>query len=261
MAPMARALMVAAPSVIIIAMTYIQPLLFLFLLIAVIGVVRLRHNKSSRLPIVGILGLVLLSWPPVDWLLSRPLEARYSIRPYPSAPAQAIVVLSSAVSPPIFERPYGLPDEGTYRRCEFAAWLHKHWKPLPVIACGGQGAGGGRAFSLTMRELLQRAGVPDAMIWTEERSHSTHENAVFGSEILRKNGIVKIVLVVEARSMLRAEACFRKEGMVVIPAPCEFREIESPVRELIPSWRAIMGNESTLHEEVGLAWYWLRGWI
>jgi len=242
-------------------MTYIQPLLLLLLLIAVTGIVRLLRNRSSWLAVVGVLGLVLLTWPPVDWLLSRPLEARYPIQTFPSAPAQAIVVLSSAVNPPIFERPYALPDEGTQHRCEFAAWLHKHWQPLPVLACGGPGSRRGSAFSLTMRELLQRAGVPDMMIWTEERSRSTHENAVFGSEILRKNGIVRIALVVEARSMLRAEACFRKEGMLVIPAPCEFREIESPVEELIPSWRAIKGNESTLHEGIGLAWYWLRGWV
>lgn len=112
-----------------------------------------------------------------------------------------------------------------------------------------------------MRQLLQEAGVPEAMIWTEQHSHSTHENAVYGAEILRQHGIGKIALVTEARSMLRAESCFRKQAITVVPAPCEFREFESPLDEFIPSWKAISSNEETLHETAGLAWYWIRGWI
>jgi len=242
-------------------MTYIQPLLFIFLLIALVGVVRLRGCKGSRLSILGLAGLFLLSWPPMDWLLSRPLEARYPIRPFPPAPAQAIVVLSSAVSAPIFERPYALPDRETFQRCEFAAWLYKRWRAVPVLACGGSGARTTQPLSATMRQMLVRAGVPDAMIWTEERSRSTHENALFGAEILRQHGIASIALVVEAQSMPRAAACFRKEGMAVVPAPCGFREIESPLDELLPSWKAIKHNEGTLHETLGLAWYWVRRWI
>jgi uncharacterized SAM-binding protein YcdF (DUF218 family) len=242
-------------------MTYIQPLLLFFLAIASIGLARMRRGKRSGLAILGVLGLLLLSWHPVDWLLSRPLEARYPIRAFPPVPAQAIVVLSSAASPAMRERPYPLPDKETFQRCEFAAWLHTHWQPLPVLACGGPEVRAKQAVSATMRQLLQRAGVPDAMIWTEDRSHSTHENAVFGAEVLRQHGIHTIALVVEAQAMPRAEACFRKEGMIVIPAPCEFIEFESPMEEFIPSWIAIKRNENTLHEVLGLAWYWLHRWI
>src|SRR5438876_865424 len=113
-------------------MTYVQPLLLIFLATAVIGLARLRSCRGSLLPILAVTVLSLICWPPVDWLLSRPFEARYPIRPLPSTRAQAIVVLSSAVSPPIYERPYPLPDAETYQRCAFAAWLHRHWEPLPV---------------------------------------------------------------------------------------------------------------------------------
>src|SRR5207245_2704309 len=109
--------------------------------------------------------------------------------------------------------------------------------------------------------VLQQAGVPEAMIWIEDRSSSTHENAAFGAPILRKHGVARIALVVEAQAMPRAEACFRHEGLVVIPAPCEFREFGSPLEEYLPSWKAISRNEATLHEALGLAWYRLRGWI
>jgi uncharacterized SAM-binding protein YcdF (DUF218 family) len=241
-------------------MTYTEPLILTFLIVALVGLARLWRCRGSWLLIVGVGGILLISWPPVDWLVSRPLEARYPIRPLPSGPAEAIVVLSSAVSPPISQRPYSLPDRYTYERCEFAAWLHQHWRPVPVMACGGPRSGSQQAPSVTMRQLLQRAGVPELMIWTEERSRSTYENALFGAQILRKHGIVRIVLVVEAQCMPRAEACFRKQGIMVVAAPSEFREFEPGLGEFLPSWKAISRNENALHEVLGLAWYHFRGW-
>jgi uncharacterized SAM-binding protein YcdF (DUF218 family) len=240
-------------------MTYTQPLILLFTGVALVGLARLRHCKGFAIPTLAVLGLLLLSWPPVDWLLSRPLERPYPVRPFQPEPAEVIVVLASDVRPPQYDRPYPLPDHETYARCEYAAWLYHHWRPLPVLACGG----GGRAhsFAATMRQLLQRAGVPETMIWTEETSRSTHESAVYGTEILRKHGVGRIALVVEAQSMLRAAACFRKQGVTVVPAPSEFRTLGPLSEELLPGWKAILRNEVTLHETVGLAWYRLRGWI
>ena len=75
-----------------------------------------------------------------------------------------------------------------------------------------------------MRELLTSSSVPDTQIWVEERSHSTYENALYGGRILRAHGIGRIALVVEARSMVRAAACFRKQGFEVVAAPSDFRE-------------------------------------
>ena len=210
---------------------------------------------------IGILGVLLASWPPVEWLLARPLEARYSGRLLPAYPAQAIVVLASAVRMPRPSRPYPVPDGATIERCEYAAWLFHHWKALPVLICGGPERAGGRATSTAMREMLERDGIPATLIWTEERSRSTHENALYGAEVLRRHGIDTIALVVEAQSMLRAEASFRKQGITVAPAASDYREWGGLSEELMPSWTAIQRNEITLHETLGLAWYWMRGWI
>jgi uncharacterized SAM-binding protein YcdF (DUF218 family) len=242
-------------------MTYIQPLILLFSAMALIGLVRHRRCEGALLPMVGTLALLLLAWHPVAWVLSRPLEARYPVRPPQSTGARAIVVLSSSVDPPHFERPYPLPDQETYRRCETAAWLFRQAEPVPVLVSGGLGPGIEQPYSATMSELLQRAGVPKSMIWIEQRSRSTHENAVYTAEILRKHDVSRIVLIVDAQSMPRAAACFRKEGIDVIPAPSSFIEFGPLADDLIPSWRGIRDNEITLHESVGLMWYWLRGWI
>jgi uncharacterized SAM-binding protein YcdF (DUF218 family) len=112
-----------------------------------------------------------------------------------------------------------------------------------------------------MRELLVAAGVPAETIWIEDRSRSTHENAVFSSQVLRRQGVRRVVLVVEARSMLRAAACFQREGIEVVAAPSRFRYLSATVEDWIPGWKAVKGNEITLHETLGLLWYRLRGWI
>jgi uncharacterized SAM-binding protein YcdF (DUF218 family) len=156
---------------------------------------------------------------------------------------------------PTFERPFPLPDKETYSRTRFAAWLHGNWKALPVLACAGRDGGP------TMREILVASGVPNALVWTEQRSRSTYENALYGAEILRQHGIRRIVLVVEARSMFRAAACFRKQGLAVVPAPSDFREFEPLSDEVLPSWKAIQGNEITAHEALGFLWYRIRGWV
>jgi uncharacterized SAM-binding protein YcdF (DUF218 family) len=241
-------------------MSYYQPLTCAFLLLIAIGLVRLRRQKAIWLPAVGLLCLFLLSWEPFAWLLSRPLEARYAADPRPNAQPQAIVVLASYVDPPTVLRPYSLPDTDTFARCTFAAWLYEHWRRLPILVSAGAGAKRDQPMPV-MRQLLQRAGVPDAMIWSEERSRNTHENAMYAADILRQHGIHTIALVVEAQSMLRAEECFRKQAITVIPAPCNVYRLQFTFEEFLPGWKAIRRNETTLHEAAGLAWYWFRDWI
>lgn len=241
-------------------MNYTEPLLALALALSAIGLLRVGRGRGRLLAWMGLLGVFVITWPPFDWLFSRPLEIWYPVRiPNPRGNPQAIVILSSTVDPPVRERPYPLADFETYQRCQFAAWLYNHWQEVPVLTSGG--GGHRRPFSITMRQILEQDGVPDAMIWTEELSRTTHQNAVNSAQILRQHGITKIALVVDASSMPRAAACFRKAGIEVIPAPSEFCELEAPRDELLPNWKALRQNEITLHEILALGWYWLRGWI
>lgn len=246
-------------------MNYAEPLLSLVFLMGLAGALRLPKCKGRPLVAGGLFGLLLVAWPPLDWVFSRPLEMAFPVRPFPESSADAIVVLSSGVDTPHYERPFPLPDQDTYSRCRFAAWLYRHWKPLPVLACGGRSRGRapGRApaFAASMRELLTADGVPDSSIWTEERSRSTHENALYGAEVLRSHGVARIALVVDAQSMVRAAACFRKQGIAVVPAASDFRQWGPFTDEVFLSWKSVRRNEITLHETVGLLWYRLHGWI
>ena len=239
-------------------MSYNEPLITLFLLLCAVAWLRRSSGRERRVLLgVAVIGLLLVSWPPAEWVLSRPLESPYRLF-RPAARPGAIVVLGGSISPPSPSRPYPLADADTFEHCAMAAWVYKQVGPVPVLACEGM-----QRFSTysTMRELLKGSGIPDDLIWTDQRSRNTHENAVFGARILQQHHIADIALVTDAQSMARAAACFRKAGLRVVPAPCEFGEIEFKGRDLLPTWRAIRRSERTLHELLGLIWYSLRGWV
>jgi uncharacterized SAM-binding protein YcdF (DUF218 family) len=247
-------------------MTYVQPLLPFLFLLAGVGILRCwRQTKGPKptLLAIAILGLFLISWPPVGWLFLRALEAPYPPRQLPPSEAEAIVVLASTVYPASPPVPTPRLAGDTFERTLYSAWLYKNWRQLPILVSGGTSSSDTPPYSLLMRDALRLEGVPDSAIWSEKESHSTHENALFAAQILKKKGIRRIVLVTEAYHMLRAERSFRRQGLEVVPAACGYRAYGSGLyaHEFLPNWEPIAWNEDTLHEFVGLVWYRVHGWI
>lgn len=243
-------------------MTYLQPVFTCLLLLALVQVIRYRRSPGVRGVGLALAGLFLVSWEPAAWLFSRGFEGLYPPREYPAGDAGAIVVLASAVYPPNPPVPTPRAGSDTYERCQYAAWLFKHWKPLPILASGGGGFVGSPPYAVAMREALQQEGVPASAIWLEDRSRTTHENAAFSAAILRQKGIQRIVLVTDAYHMLRADASFRKQSLSVIPAACGYRTYHSfKFADMLPGWEPISWNEESVHESIGLVWYRLHGWI
>lgn len=242
-------------------MTYTQPLLLIFLLFSMAGLWRLRpgHGWARKLLRIGIGGMFLVAWPPVAWLSSSILEGWYS----PALPdlngAGAIVVLSANVIPPSDDYPVSVPDWDTYERSRYAAWVHREIPSVPIVTTGGRSIDHTESFAATMRDLLVELGVPGEQVLLEERSSSTYENAVGSTAMLRGRGIQKIVVVTQAYHMVRAEQCFRKLGMDVIPAPCGFQRPSLKFHNFLPAWQAVRSNERTLHEILGLLWYKAQG--
>jgi uncharacterized SAM-binding protein YcdF (DUF218 family) len=244
--------------------SYLEPALPVLLLLSLAGLVRgWRRSKPGHRPwllAIGVTGTLLLSMNAVAWMLSRPLEIWYENDPVLHESAEAIVILAGTIHPPTRNRPYTFASQDTYQRLQHGVWLFKHWKSLPILVCGGS-LNERASRSLTMQHVLESEGVPSELIWIENQSSSTHENAEYGSQILRQHGISRIALVVEANSMLRAAASFRKAGITVIPAPIRFAELHFSIMDVFPDWSAIALNGETVHELVGLVWYRLRGWI
>jgi uncharacterized SAM-binding protein YcdF (DUF218 family) len=247
---------------------YSQPLFPTLLLLAFIGLLRYWRRSQKQKPILlatALVALFLISWPPFAWLALQPFERPFPHSIEPSNDAQAIVVLASGIQYPTVP---GLPvarlGTDTYERCQYAAYLHNHWRPLPVLVSGkgNQPDPNTPPYAILMREALEKEGVPHAMIWSEIGSHTTQENAEYSAEILRQKGINSVVLVTDAYHMLRAELSFRKQGLKVIPAACGYRSVGIlHLANLMPGWEPVGFNEDLLHETLGLIWYKIHGWI
>ncbi|MBZ5621106.1 MAG: YdcF family protein [Acidobacteriia bacterium] len=255
-----------APTGALLTMTYVPPvLLFLMVVLAAAGVRRRNLRHGRLITGMALAALFLWSWEPVTWVLSGTLEWRYPISRYPAGDADAIVVLSGSVYPHDASEPEDLPALNTYVRSSYASWLYKNWRALPIVASGGTAWGGANpaVLSEVVRRILVEQGVPPSMIWTESRSRSTYENALYSAELLSGKGIHRVVLVTEAYHMLRSEKAFRHQGLTVVPAPCAYRyvQFDGHWRQFLPSLNALQTNELIFHEWLGVLWYWASGRI
>jgi uncharacterized SAM-binding protein YcdF (DUF218 family) len=240
------------------SLTYVEPGILVILIVLVAGVA----TRRRRVIAAGAAGLFLWSWQPAAAVFARTLEGSYPIRSKPEGDADAIVVLTGGILKHDESMPEDLPQPDTLSRVSYAAWLHRNWRPLPVIVSGGM-TGVKRRVVLAdvARRVLEEKGVPASMIVTEGRSRSTYENARYSAEILRARGLTRVALVTEALHMRRSVAAFRRQGLTVVPAPCAYRYIRftGDPEQFIPRARVIEQNELALHEWVGLLWYRLSG--
>lgn len=148
--------------------------------------------------------------------------------------AQAIVVLTG----------------GELRTLE-AARLHRE-TGLPVLASGGDGEA-----AAIKKHLEDDYQVP--VRWTEDKSLTTEQNALFSAQILAGDHVRRVILVTQALHMRRARTMFQDRGLEVIPAPTDFYST-APLqwRDFLPSLEGRQLTTSALHEIFGLAWYRLR---
>ena len=151
----------------------------------------------------------------------------------------------------------------TYVRCLYAAQLSRQWPAVPIVVTGGSLETWLPPYAVAMRDELVRRGVAPERIVVEGQSHSTYENAVNTAALLRQRNVKKVALVTSASHMRRAEAAFRRQGVVVAPAACAFYSIFTiePPDLVWPSPTAIAWNDSLIHEILGLAWYRIKGRI
>jgi uncharacterized SAM-binding protein YcdF (DUF218 family) len=221
-----------------------------------------NRRPASRVPdFLLAIGLFLYCWPAAAWLFIATLEKQVPVAPFPPREADAIVALGGNFYPASGAHPQAEPGFATYLRSAHAAWLFHHWKRLPIVVSGGSAAAGAPSLAELMRRQLIGQGVPDSMIWVDDRSANTYANAVDTARILLPKGMRRIALVTEAFHMPRAELCFRKQGFSVMPAPssCRTLELHSWMEFLVPRPWAIDVNQEAIHEWLGLAWYKIRG--
>ncbi|HCC54230.1 MAG TPA: YdcF family protein [Desulfobulbaceae bacterium] len=239
----------------------------LALILSLVGLILLlgrRRLAGAGLLLVALAGLGLCSLPVVADILLRSLEERYpeiSVVELPSA--EAVIVLGGGVDPRSKGRLYPDLQSAADRVWHAARIFHAGKAPLVILSGGifprrGTGASEAEAMQMFLIDL----GVPAKAICLEQRSHNTHENAVFTAEMLRESGLTRVLLVTSALHIPRAMAAFRAVGVEAVPAATDFMVWEEPTHLLrwLPDVRSFSLSTAVLHEYLGLWVYQRRGW-
>ncbi len=206
--------------------------------------------------------------------LARSLEWRYL--PEGELPeVEVIVLLGGSTEPGFAPRPQ-VEVNGAADRVLYAANLYHQGKAQFLLLSGGNIAwmeDGEGSPAADMAVLLKQLGVPEEALWLEEDSLNTYENALFARRMLEEKGIERILLVTSAMHMPRSVALFEKQGFEVIPAPADFTvteqgwrnlfsgSLESHLIGLLPSASSLSLTTNVMKEYIGMAIYWLRGWV
>ncbi len=140
----------------------------------------------------------------------------------------------------------------TMQGLEFASSLE-----IPILVLAG---GGGQAIreSDLMKTMALNYGYPESKILIERRSNNTYENSINVARQLGKNK--HIWIVTSALHMRRALATFEKQEYEVCIFPVNIRWQDVPFPNfLIPQVDALTKSTETVHEILGLAWYYFTG--
>jgi uncharacterized SAM-binding protein YcdF (DUF218 family) len=187
------------------------------LLLALAGLsMRRRFPRTGNVAAwTGVVVLLLLSIPMVAGLLVRSLGESPVFDPAQASSAQAIVVLGGGTRRNAPE--YGGDTLGvlTLERLRYGTVVARATQ-LPILLTGGS-VYGGEPEAKVMQASLERDFGMQAR-WVEDRSRNTRENALRSAEILRANGIERVILVAHDFDMRRARAEFADAGITTIPA-------------------------------------------
>lgn len=134
-----------------------------------------------------------------------------------AAPADALVVLGARVLPG------GVPSGALMARVEKAVALYQQGLAPRLLFSGGVGVNP-PSEAQVMRALAVQLGVPHEACLLEEQSHSTEQNARFSAELLRAQGIQRLVVVSDPYHLLRARQYFRLQGFEVATSPALLTE-------------------------------------
>jgi uncharacterized SAM-binding protein YcdF (DUF218 family) len=251
----------------LLTMTLLQPLAVLLIVVGV-GLFRARRvgkdgvARRPRLALTAWALLYLISTPAVVHLAQGSLEWLNPPLAQRPGDVEAIVVLGAGQLGANELRPWCELDHTTQGRCKQAAVYYHQGPPCPVVASGGN-TPPDPPVAEEMSRFLKHLGVRDEDLIVEGRSLSTWQNAEECARLLRERGLHRILLVTDATHMPRAAACFRAQGLEVVPGGAYHQATgwAPALREFLPSADDLEDFHDVWHEWVGLAWYRLRGRI
>jgi uncharacterized SAM-binding protein YcdF (DUF218 family) len=243
----------------------LQPgnLLLICLLVGVLILLFSRWRHGRILVVLATIGFLLVAVLPIGPAMLLLLEERFSRPAALPEKIDGIVLLGGAVNPGLSQA-YGETVFGDgVGRVLTAVTLARRYPQARLVVSGGEAGFFPIGYSEARATLgfLLDEGIARSRIVLEERSHSTHENATYGKELLHPAAGETWLMVTSAYHMPRAVASFRGAGWTVIPYPTDYRI--DPASGLNPHFNLAAGLDAlTLagKEWVGLVAYRLLGW-
>ena len=241
----------------------------LILAALILGLLLSRHQAWSkagqRLLWGGVLMLVTAGLGPVSNMVLLPLEQRFPA-PHgklPDGPIAGIIVLGGYEDGRITEARGTLTlNEAAERMTEAAALAHR-LPGVPLIISGGSGAVllEDKPAAVAIGAYLQSIGIAAARIRLEDKSRTTHENAMFTQALMLPKSGDRWLLVTSAAHMPRSVGAFRRQGFDVIAWPADFRTKDNG--DALRPFNSLPGGLKRLDEAatewVGLVAYRLLG--
>jgi uncharacterized SAM-binding protein YcdF (DUF218 family) len=217
------------------------------LLLAIIGALLLRRRpRAGRVLLATGLGsLWLLSLPVVADVLTRTAQHYPALDLNLPLQAQAIVILGGG-GQRTYAPEYGgpAPDPLLLERLTYGAYVAHH-TGLPILVTGNG------IEARAMRDSLVRNFAIEPR-WIEDRAYDTFDNARNSAQMLRTDGVQRIVLVTSADHLWRAAHEFTAAGMEVTPAPAGvWSERDLGVQRYLPDAQALLRSYSATYELLG----------
>lgn len=231
------------------------------LLLAAWGMVRLarRPRSATAIIVLALTALWTLSMPWVSRALLNSLEPAWA-DPLRAPSAHAIVVLGGGQNHAAPEFGADTVGESTLVRVRYAAHLQR-LTGKPLLVSGGSPEGSAISEAQAMKTVLEKEFQARVM-WMEQSSNNTLENARASFRMLSAQGITRIYLVTHAWHTPRAQRVFEQAGFGVVPAPTGFRTAHrTTLRDFMPSASALRDSSLFFHEAIGMLWYRLKSFI
>jgi uncharacterized SAM-binding protein YcdF (DUF218 family) len=129
---------------------------------------------------------------------------------------------------------------------------------LPVVVSGGTVHGTHTSEGVLMKAALEEDfAVPVA--WSEDRSRTTWENALYTARLLLPEKLTTVVVVTQAWHLPRALWAFERVGLQALPwPPPRTAPRLGEIGDFLPSLGALHDTSYALHEMVGRIFYRLR---
>jgi uncharacterized SAM-binding protein YcdF (DUF218 family) len=239
-------------------------ILFLFL----VGLIKTYRKRGGKGYLVASFGLMLFFSNP---LLSNLAIGWWEPDTYPDSlitqPYEVGILLSGATRGLDLNANRPLYGPGADRVMQTIS-LYKNGKVKNILLTGGSGSveHPEQRESYWIRKVLLEASIPDSVIYMENESRNTWENAKLSTDFVLKNPSLsgRRLLITSAFHMNRAHACFKKAGLDCDVYPVDSGESMiswNPYRTIIPDIHAISTWDRLIHEWIGYTTYRFMGYL